>query len=197
MIGLQAYLEQKLRGIISACHADDIYAISFFVCTNESYEYGGVSNVTEFSVGYQTERDCRGAGELSEERWNCAFWRQEETPVIKVADENEGMKILFDWYRENGIQHIGYEDPAACYDHEMRYIGKGPVGCYKLLCEITAVARKLQVSGFIKTQFGKPIPIIIHDLEYPRYCMEATARANPNGEADTFFAAMKRLGFGE
>ena len=247
MIGLQAYLEQKLRGIISACHADDIYAISFFVCTNESYEYGGVSNVTEFSVGYQTERDCRGAGELSEERWNCAFWRQEETPVIKVADENEGMKILFDWdkkltseqrmgiiglifipiwlyqmmfrnllqgrditgfydfltspyvllYRENGIQHIGYEDPAACYDHEMRYIGKGPVGYWELLCEITAVARKLQVSGFIKTQFGKPIPIIIHDLEYPRYCMEATARANPNGEADTFFAAMKRLGFGE
>lgn len=194
MIGLQAYLEQKLRGIISACHADDIYAISFFVCTNESYEYGGVSNVTEFSVGYQTERDCRGAGELSEERWNCAFWRQEETPVIKVADENEGMKILFDWYRENGIQHIGYEDPAACYDHEMRYIGKGPVGYWELLCEITAVARKLQVSGFIKTQFGKPIPIIIHDLEYPWYCMEATERANPNGEADTFFAAMKRLG---
>lgn len=194
MIGLQAYLEQKLRGIISACHADDIYAISFFVCTNESYEYGGVSNVTEFSVGYQTERDCRGAGELSEERWNCAFWRQEETPVIKVADENEGMKILFDWYRENDIQHIGYEDPAACYDHEMRYIGKGPVGYWELLCEITAVARKLQVSGFIKAQFGRPIPIIIHDLEYPWYCMEATERANPNGEADTFFAAMKRLG---
>lgn len=194
MIGLQAYLEQKLRGIISACHADDIYAISFFVCTNESYEYGGVSNVTEFSVGYQTERDCRGAGELFEERWNCAFWRQEETPVIKAADENEGMKNLFDWYRENGIQHIGYEDPAACYDHEMHYIGKGPVGYWELLCEIAAVARKLQVSGFIKTQFGKPIPIIIHDLEYPWYCMEATERANPNGEADTFFAAMKRLG---
>ena len=47
MIDLQAYLEQKLRGIISAWHADDIisawhaddiYAISFFVHTNESYE---------------------------------------------------------------------------------------------------------------------------------------------------------------
>ena len=190
MIDLQAYLEQKLRGIISAWHADDIYAISFFVHTNESYEYDGVSNVTECSVGYQTEHDCRGAGELSEERWNYAFWRQEETPVIEAADENEGMKILFDWYRENGIQHIGYEDPAACYDHEMRYIGKGPVGCYELLCEIAQVARKLQVSGFIKAQFGRPIP-----MEYPWYCIEATARANPSGEADTFFAAMKKLGF--
>ena len=53
MIDLQAYLEPKLRGIISAWHADDIYAISFFVCANEAYEYNGVSNVTEFSVGYQ------------------------------------------------------------------------------------------------------------------------------------------------
>lgn len=123
------------------------------------------------------------------------FGRQEETPVIEAADENEGMKILFDWYRENGIQHIGYEDPAACYDHEMRYIGKGPVGCYELLCEIAQIARKLQVSGFIKAQFGRPITIIIHDLEYPWYCIEATARANPSGEADTFFAAMKKLGF--
>ena len=68
MIDLQAYLEQKLHSIISAWHADDIYAISFFVHANESYEYDGVSNVTEFSVSYQTESDCRGAGELSEER---------------------------------------------------------------------------------------------------------------------------------
>ena len=109
-------------------------------------------------VSYQTESDCYDADELSEERWNYAFWQQNETPVIEAADENEGMKILFDWYRENGIQHIGYEDPAACYDHEMRYIGKGPVGCYELLCEIAQVARKLQVSGFIKAQFGRPSP---------------------------------------
>ena len=76
----------------------------------------------------------------------------------------------------------------------MRYIGKGPVGYYELLSEIAEVARKLQLSGFIKAQFGRPVPIILHELEYPWYCMEATAKANPNGEADTFFAAMKKLG---
>ena len=194
MIDLQAYLEKELCSIISGWHADDIYAISFFVCANKAYEYDGVSNVTEFSVSYQTERDCRSAGNLSEERWNYAFWRREETPVIEADDGNEGMKLLFDWYQENGIRRVGYEDSAACYDEKMRYIGKGPVGYYELLSEIAEVARKLQVSGFIKAQFGKPVPIIIHELEYPWYCMEATARANPSGEADTFFAAMKRLG---
>ena len=98
---------------------------------------------------------------------------------------------------ENSIDNIGYEDYNACYDDEMRYIGKGPVGYYELLSEITAVAKRLQDSGFIKNKFGAPIPIIIHDLEYPWYIIEATKKANPNGEADMFLAAMHELGFVE
>ena len=182
MIDLQAYLENKLRDIISAWNENDIYAISFFVYSNEAYEYNGYSNVTKFSVSYNTENDCNGAGELSEERWNYAFWRQDETPIIDDDNENEGIKILFDWYLENSIDNIGYEDYDVCYDDEMRYIGKGPVGYYELLSEITAVAKRLQDSGFIKNKFGTPIPIIIHDLEYPWYIIEATKKANPNGE---------------
>ena len=191
MIDLQGYLENKLRTVISAWSENDIYAISFFVYSNEAYEYNGYSNVTIFSVSYNTENDCNGADALSEERWNYAFWRQNETPIIDV--DNDGIKILFDWYKENGIDNIGYEDYNACYDDEMQYIGKGPVGYYELLSEITAVAKKLQDSGFIKTKFGKPIPIIIHDLDYTWYIFEATKKANPNGEADVFLAAMKNL----
>ena len=197
MIDLQAYLENKLREVISSWTEDDIYAISFFVCSNEMYEYNGYSNVTEFYIGYNTEAHCRGADELSEERWNYAFWNQDKTPIIAVDNENEGIKILFAWYKENGIDNIGYEDYDTCYDSEMRYIGKGPVGYYELLSEITAVAKKLQDSGYIKNIFGVPIPIIIHDLEYPWYIIEANKIANSNGEADLFFAAMKKLGFME
>jgi len=195
MIDLQAYLEAKLLDVISTWHEDGIYAISFFVYSNESYKYKGYSNLTTFSVSYNTEKDCLGADELSETRWNYAFWRQNETPIIDTNNENEGIKILFDWYAEHGIDNIGYEDYEACYDDEMRYIGKGPIGYYELLSEITAVAKKLQDSGFIKNKFGTPIPIIIHDLEYPWYIIEATKRANSNGEADIFFAAMEKLGF--
>lgn len=57
MVDLQGYLEKKICEIISSWNEDDIYAISFFVYANESYEYGGVSNVTTFSVGYNTESD--------------------------------------------------------------------------------------------------------------------------------------------
>ncbi len=195
MIDLQAYLEKKLRDVISTWTETDIYAISFFVYSNEAFVYKGHSNVTEFCVSYNTENDCVGTGELSEERWNYAFWRQNETPIIKANNENEGMRILFEWYEENGIDNIGYENYDSCYNNDMQYIGKGPIGYYELLLEITAVAKKLQDSGFIKSKFGKPIPIIIHDLEYPWYIIEATKKANSNGEANMFFAAMKELGF--
>lgn len=194
MIDLQAYLEKKVCDIISTWDEEDIYVISFFVYSNEAYEYNGYSNITKFSVSYNTENDCNGAGELSEERWNYAFWRKNEIPVIDTDNENEGIKILFDWYKEKGINNIGYEDYNACYDNEMKYIGKGPVGYYELLSEITVVAKKLQESGFINNKFGRKLPIIIHDLDYPWYIIEANKKVNLNGEADLFFTAMKKLG---
>lgn len=197
MIDLQAYLEKNIRQVISAWDEDDIYAISFFVYSNESFEYNGCSNITKFSVSYNTEKDCNGAGELSEERWNYAFWRQNETPIIDVNDENDGIKVLFEWYKENCIENIGYEDYNACYDDKMRYIGKGPIGYYELLSEITVVAKRLQDVGYTKNKFGKPIPIIIHDLDYTWYVIEATKNANHNGEADAFLATMKKIGIPE
>lgn len=197
MTNLRMYLESALASVISSWVEKDIYAISFLVCANETYEYDGCSNVTEFSVSYNTEKDCGGADPLSEERWNYAFWRQNETYIIEADPTSEGMGILFDWYRENGIDHIGYEDPATCYDTEMRCIGKGPVGCYELVQEITAVAKSLHNSGFIQHMFGRPIPIIIHDLEYSWYMIEATKAANAEGEAAEFLAAMKALGIAE
>lgn len=194
MINLYTYLENKLHNVISNWNETNIYAISFFVCANELNEYNGCSNITEFYVSYNTEKDCNGADELSEERWNYAFWRQNETPIIMADPDDEGMKILFDWYEENHIDNIGYEDFKTAFDDQMRYIGKGPVGYYELLGVITDVARNMQESNFIKDKFGKPIPIIIHDLEYPWYIIEATRKANINGEANQFLSAMKEMG---
>ena len=143
MTNLQTYLQTKLRGILSSWDEEGVYAISFLVSANPAQEYGGRSNVTEFCVSCNTESDCAGAGALSEERWNYAFWRQNETPVILADEDDEGMKTLFAWYAENGVENIGYEDPAASYDSKMRYIGKGPAGYYELLTQAAAAARAL------------------------------------------------------
>ena len=189
MIDLKELIENRVKNIISQWDEKEIYAISFFVYSNEAYEYNGCTNVTDFHISYNTESDCQGAEPLSEERWNYAYWRQNEFPIFSI-DSKEDMDILFDWYAENGVDNIGFEDYENCYDGG-RYIGHGPVGYQELLGEVTTVAKRLQQTGFIQDKFGYPVPIIIHDLEYSWYVIEATKEANPTGEADEFLLAMK------
>lgn len=57
------------------------------------------------------------------------------------------------------------------------------------------VANRLQSEGVVKNKFGKSIPIIVHGLEYAWYDIEATKHANPNGEAENFFIALRQLGW--
>ncbi len=193
MINISEELYLKVKSIMDAWCDDDIYAISFFVYSNESYEYKGFTNLSSFSISYNTEEDCEGAGQYDEERWNYAFWRQNETPIIDPDEPNELMDLLFDWYQENGISNIGEED-EDCYDEHCNYIGKGPVGHYELLTLVSEVAKRLQQEDFVEKKFGKKLPIIIHGLEYAWYDIEATQNANTHDEANTFLKAMNELG---
>ncbi len=194
MINISEKLYNAVKSIITTWNEDGIYAISFFVYSNEEYEYKGFSNVSSFAISYNTEEDCEGAGQYDEERWNYAFWRQDEISVIDPYEPNELTALLFDWYKENGITNIGEED-EDCYDEDCKYIGKGPVGHYELLGIVSEVAKRLQQENYIEERFGKKLPIIIHGLEYAWYDIEATQNANINGEADTFLKAMKELEF--
>ncbi len=194
MANITEKLYDAIKSIMTSWDEPNIYAISFSVHSNEAYEYNGFSNVPYFAISYNTEEDCDGAGQYDEQRWNYAYWRQDETPVIIPSDEpNELTDLLFDWYQEHNITNIGFED-ANCYDDHCRYIGKGPVGHYELLSLVSEVAKHLQTEGFVEQKFGKKLPIIIHGLEYAWYDIEATKNANVHGEAETFLKAMQELG---
>lgn len=189
MIDIEKLLFDKISSEISKWDEDSIYAISFFVYSNEAFTYKDYRNVSMFAISYNTENDCPGAGPLDEERWNYAFWRQNEIAIIDIDEPNEYTEALYQWYAEQGIENIGFEDDENLYDEDYNYIGKGPVGHYELIGIVANVAKKLQENGFIKEHFHKPIPIIIHGLEYAWFDIEATQKANPNGEADTFLEA--------
>ncbi|MBO4733438.1 MAG: hypothetical protein J5662_03080 [Clostridia bacterium] len=194
MTDIEKIMYDKVKAVISTWKEEGIYAISFFVYSNEAYEFRGFSNVSTWAISYNTEADCNGAGLLDEERWNYAFWRQDETSIIDIEEPDECTEALYQWYAEQGIENIGFEDTDNMYDDEYNYIGRGPVGHYELLSIASNVARKLQKEGFVKEKFKKPIPIIIHGLECAWYDIEATRNANPNGEADTYIKAMKEMG---
>ena len=108
-------------------------------------------NVSELKpISYNTEEDCSGAEQYDEERWNYAFWRQDESVIINPDYPDSLISQLFEWYKENNIQNIGYQDCDNCYDADCNYIGKGPVGHYELISLISDIAKQLQEEGFIK-----------------------------------------------
>lgn len=178
MVNLAEYIFKKIPPIIQGWDEDSIYAISFFVHTNEATD-----NIPYFAISYNTEKDCGHCSEISEERWNYAFWRQDECEII--GDE-ESTNLLMKWFEENNIINIGQEDETQMYDENGNYIGKGPTGIYELIQVISDVAKRLHDEKIILNTFGKEIPIVIHDLEYAWYELEATQRANPNGITDMF-----------
>lgn len=196
MIDMEQKLYERIKFCISGWNEEDIYAISFFVYSNDVYEYRGFQNVSEFSISYNAESDCPDADDSDEERWNYAFWRQDVTSIINPDEPDELTELLFDWYAEQGIDNPGEEsEEDAAYDADGNYIGKGPAGHYELLTLASNVARRLQTEGFIKEQFHKPLPIIVHGLEYAWYDIEATRNANPHGEANVFLNTMEEMGF--
>ncbi|MBQ7503847.1 MAG: hypothetical protein IJT79_00825 [Ruminococcus sp.] len=181
MTDIITILFNKVKTVISDWSDNEIYAVSFFVNSNEDYSYRGFNNVSSFAVSYNTEEFCEGAGKYDEERWNYAFWSQDEIMIIDSDNPDDAIETLYDWYEENGITNIGYETE-----------NEEPVGHNELLNIASEVAARLQKEGYLKEKFGKQIPIIVHGLEYTKSDIKATKKANPNNEAKDFLKAVKK-----
>ena len=177
-------IERKILDIIEEWNEPDIYAISFLVTANLSSKYKGIKNFPEFSVGYNTESECEDDNPVSEERWNYAFWSQ-NNEIVVASSTKEMADALLTWYKEHGIKDIGAESEENMYDEGMNYIGKGPNGCFELMSLVADIASKASFREKVRHICGN-VPIIIHDLEYSWYTEELTNRANPNGEAKDF-----------
>lgn len=182
---LKRYLKEKIEEEVQKWEGEDIDAISFLL-NSSAYSF------PLLEISFNTKKGCASASKYSEERWNIACWDTDGKFLIDSAEKDAGYMLAMDWFKEQGIDHVGdEEDENTCYDSNMEYIGKGPVGFYELLGLVSSIARHLQTNGFIKNRFGD-IPIIVHDLEYAWYSKEATLYANPNGEADDFIEALER-----
>ena len=158
---LENVLYEKVKTTLSGWDADGVYAVSFFIYSNEAFHYRGYRNVTGWAVSRNTEENCAGVGPYDEKRWNYAFWPQEETPIIDVNTPNPDTDLLFDWYASQGIDNIGEENEEEDFDEDMRYIGKGPVGEYELKEIAVDIALRLREEGFMAEKFGNTVPILI------------------------------------
>lgn len=164
----------------------DIYALSFMVWGEDDDPRKMV-----LSISYNTNARALfctpGSGNryvsssAQEARWNYAFWLQEDVAVIGFSrgKDPETSSSRDAWVRGQGVNFTDQEEK----EDFKRTVALGreiEAAFWKL---VVRVAQQLHASGVVSQVFGRPIPIIIHDLELSDESIAATIAANPEGLA--------------
>ncbi|MEW2708878.1 hypothetical protein AB0948_28360 [Streptomyces koyangensis] len=178
-------LAERTISSIPAGEAADIYVVSFFI-DNERDD----PRQPTLTIGYNTEAQFRrtiaDASDEAEARWNYAFWLQNELTVIGDPTRDlDGATARRQWISELGLW---YDEPARAEDWTTTV---GPIAA-KIEASFNQayvrLARDLHNDGVIKSVIGKPVPVILHELEYYEGIARRTEAANPPGLADDFTA---------
>jgi hypothetical protein len=188
MTTFHEHLKHVATTAITAIHADaahEIYALSFLIDNEDDDPREPV-----LTIGYNTETQValrlHEAADPAEARWNYAFWLQNTLAVIgHRATDPVGASRREEWFKGQGLW---YDDPADGTDW-IKTVGSRAAlieahfnqACYQL-------ARGLHETGIIDSSLGRPVPVIVHELEYYEGIARRTEMANPPGLADEFTA---------
>ena len=137
------------------------------------------------TVGYNTEASVTAAtGDASDEaeaRWNYAFWLQNTVRVVADPEQDpEGKALCETWIADLGFAYTD-EDEEADFDAAMEKGGGITAAFVEVL---VATVQRLHADAVITEIFGRPIPVLIHELEYYDEIVDQNRRANPGGLVD-------------
>lgn len=171
-------------GSIQSDQRGDVYALSFFI-----YDDDDDPRRPSLTVGYNTKQrwqeSIAGASSPDEAKWNYAFWLQNQ---LWATDRENWAERIEAWVGDLGFLYTDEEEDAD-FDRCMELGAKVTENFVSLAC---SVAAKLHETGAIVAVFGRPLPIIVHELEYYDQIADQTALANPPGLADEFVSWVRR-----
>jgi hypothetical protein len=184
------HAEAAKRGVPQS--AADVYALSFYIWGEEDdprrmileVSYNTTARYSCCTPGADRQAEFV-ASSIAEAKWNYAFWLQQPFAFIGASDDPGGEAALS--LREQWIveQELSYTDEDEKDDFERTMeLGEQIENNFWALC--SRVARKLHDGGIIATTFGRPIPVIVHDLDFDDRSFDHTRQANPDGIADEF-----------
>jgi len=158
----------------------DVYALSFFI-----YDLDDDPRHPILQLGYNTlthlkERTPSASG-AEEAKWNYAFWLQNELTFIGEPG-TEGGQLLEELLKARGLWYSD-DDEEADFDRCMR-VGSDVTAYFVDAC--VRIARALHENGVIEQRLSRPIPIVVHGLEYYDRIAVQTRSANPPGLAQEF-----------
>jgi hypothetical protein len=158
----------------------DIYALSFFI-----FDVDDDPRHPILQLGYNTLTHLKertpSASDADEAKWNYAFWLQNELTFIGEPG-TEGGQWLEELLKARGLWYSD-EDEEGDFDRCMR-IGSDITAYFVDVC--VRIARALHENGVIEQRFSRPIPIVVHGLEYDDQIAVQTRSANPPGVAEEF-----------
>lgn len=158
-------MKTMLQETIKTWTAEEIYAISMWL---QYDNYNPCKPVV--IVGYNTEEQYQKSLQETDERearWNFAFWLQNEELCFGMDETAEDVR---QWIIANGYSVYEDDDDLAdsqCEEME-RFIEKS----------LIEVVKEIHQTEILTEQFGKEIPIIIHELEYYDKIAEWNIEAN-------------------
>lgn len=166
---------------------NDAYAVSFwFTQDDDDPRYPRI--IISYNTLTHFQKRIHDASGEKEAKWNYAFWLQKDIDAIGGEDD----KTLAAWLKETPWYYSDEENEAAEEDDDDLFdelMERGDAFCEAFITEIIALTRSLFDEGFIRSVFGKDIPVLIHELEYYDKPLGWTRAANPSGLADEFLAA--------
>jgi len=177
--------------------AADIYAVSFYYSFDEDDPRQAV-----LSVGYNTNARWRActpatgqppkwpiASDSDEAKWNYAFWLQDEGEACNIGGARADAAARKEWIQSLGLWWTD-EQQEEDFDRTIE-LGDKIGERFVALC--IAVARRLHDDGVIAQKFGRPVPILVHELEYHDEIAKATRQANPKNLAAEFEKWIKQM----
>jgi hypothetical protein len=184
---LQEYCYERSRAWLEALdpsEAGDTYVVSFFLW-NEDQDPRFPAILLDVNTETQVSQSSASAvADPAEVRWNYAFWRQEDGVFIASrGTDTSGAELRRQWAEESGTW---VDDAELASDPALWARASQTAVNFEVL--VATVARQLHRNGVIATVFGRPIPTIVHELEYGPDSVEVNRAANPAGLVDEFEA---------
>jgi hypothetical protein len=157
---------------VPAAEVEDVYVVSLFDYSEEEDP-----RQPTLTLGFNTEARVRAhtpiAYDEDEARWNYACWLQNRLVVMGDSmSDPEGAQLRDAWVRGLGVWYADAAEEAEI-----------DAAIERIEMEFQALAirivQRLHSSGLVERAFGRPIPVLIHELEYYDKIAEQNERANP------------------
>jgi hypothetical protein len=175
----RAFVEGALRRTPPMA-ARDVYVASLLV----SDEHNDPLRPTA-AVGFNTESAVMAATargvDPEEARWGYEHWLQNDLGTLAGEHADPaGARLRAHWLAELAVRDGGTPLPAQADIADA------------FMDMLAGVVRTLHHDGVIAVVFGRPVPVLIHGLEYDEAIADHNHRANPGGLAAAFVRWLTR-----